>query len=219
MIRRSIEGKDGDSRNALKQLRGDPKLYKKIMDTLDIIGFFEPVMVAELYARDKVRGKVEVALSDKDDDLFIITPKSNSKGDLNIVRKLSGDTEEKYDVSIIKKNDITTDNVDLCRCDKVYNTKFGRVITDRKTYVTALFGDHNIYQMLCDFSKPIDVESLVSDINSKESKPSFKDFTDGLEKVVPEDEMDNILELNCYDNFDKISSIKVKTSHVLKIGG
>ena len=137
MIRRSIEGKEGEARNLLKTLKADPKLYKKIMDTLDIIGFFDPVMIAEVYDRDKKRGRVDLVLSDKDDSLFIITPRSNSKNDLTIVRKLSGDIEERYDLSIVKKNDITTDNVDLCRCDKIYNTKFGRLITDRKTYVTA----------------------------------------------------------------------------------
>ena len=217
MIRRSIEGKEGEAGNLLKTLKADPKLYKKIMDTLDIIGFFDPVMIAEVYDRDKKRGRVDLVLSDKDDSLFIITPRSNSKNDLTIVRKLSGDIEERYDLSIVKKNDITTDNVDLCRCDKIYNTKFGRLITDRKTYVTALFGDHNIYQMLSDFSSPVDVEALLADINSREVKPTFKDFTDSLGKVITEEEMDNILELNCYDDFCKTSSIKVRNSNVLKM--
>ncbi len=217
MIRRSIEGKEGEARNVLKTLKADPKLYKKIIDTLDIIGFFDPVMIAEVYDRDKKRGRVDLALSDKDDNLFIITPRSNSKNDLTIVRRLCGDTEERYDVSIIKKNDVTTDNVDLCRCDKIYNTKFGRLITDRKTYVTALFGDHNIYQMLSDFSNPIDVDTLLADINSREEKPTFKDFTDSLEKVITEEEMNNILELNCYDGFCKTTSIKVRNSNVLKM--
>ena len=56
MIRRSIEGKEGEARNILKTLKADPKLYKKIIDTLDIIGFFDPVMIAEVYDRDKKRG-------------------------------------------------------------------------------------------------------------------------------------------------------------------
>lgn len=217
MIRRSIEGKEGEARNLLKQLKANPKLYKKILDTLDIIGFFEPVMIAEVYDRNKQRGRVDLVLSDKDNALFIITPKSNSKGDLNIIKKLSGNTEEVYDITIVKKNDVTTDNVDLCRCDKIYNTRFGRVISDRKTYVTALFGDHNIYQMLCDFSKPIDIEPLLADINARDDKPSFKEFTEGLEKVVPEEEMDNIIELNSYDEFVKTSSIKVRRDNVLRM--
>ena len=205
-----IVGKDGEATGLAKLLKSNPKFYQKLMDAFDILGYFDNTIEAEVFSRDKRRGRVDLLLTDKNEDLFIITPRSNSKNDLTIIRKLSGDYDESYDLSIIKKNELTNDNIDLCRTDTIYNTRYGRLISDRKTFVTALFGDNYTYQMLSDFTNPINIEPLISEMNSKEEKPSFKEFVSGIEKSVDPSEIDNILELNCYRNFDKVGSIKVK---------
>jgi hypothetical protein len=203
-----IIGKDGEANGLLSRLRSNPKFYAKLMDAFDVLGYFDSVITAEVFERDKRRGRVDILLTDKNEDLFIVTPKSNCKEDLNIIRKLSGDYDESYDLSLTKKREINNDNIDLCRVDKTYYTRHGRLMSDRKTFANLFIGGNVAYQLLTSFDKPIDIDPIVKEINSKEEKPTFKDFIDAFGKNLSNEEVDNILEANAYNDFERTTTIR-----------
>ena len=202
-----IKAIDGNAKSAMAIIRSNAKFYKKLLDSLDILGFFDNTVIAEIFNVDKRLGKVEVSFTDKNEDLFILTSKSNNKSDLTTVRKLSDEDDISYDLSLIKKSDINNDNIDLCRVDKIYNTRHGRLISDRKTFATLFLGN-TAYQLLSSFDKPIDIEPVINEINSIGDKPTFKEFIDAFGKNLSNDEIDEILEVNSYTDFERTSTIR-----------
>lgn len=202
-----IKAIETNAKSAMAIIRSNPKFYKKLLDSLDILGFFDNTVIAEIFNVDKRLGKVEVSFSDKNEDLFIITAKSNNKNDLTIVRKLSDEDDTSYDLSLVKKTDVNNDNIDLCRTDRVYNTRHGRLISDRKTFATLFLGN-TAYQLLSSFDNPIDIEPVINEINKKEEKPTFKEFIDAIGTALTEDEIDRVLEVNSYSDFERTSTIR-----------
>ena len=203
-----IIGKDVEAKRNLSIIRSNPKLYRKIMDSLNIIGFFDNVVEAELFNTDKRLGKVDLSLSDNNGDLYIICSRSNNKNDVNVIRKIGDDIDESYDLSLLKKSDVTNDNIDLCRVDKTYNTRHGRLITDRKTFTTLFLGN-TAYQVLSNFDKEVNIEKIVSDINKLEEKPTFKEFIGAFGNAIESDEVDNVLEVNSYSDFERTSTLRL----------
>ena len=201
---------DNNTMSAVKALRSNQKIYVRILEALDLLGFFERQVVAEIFNEDKRKGRTDICISDKNEDLFILTCRSLNKNDLNVIRKVGNDEDVSYDLSLIKKAELNNDNIDLCRTDTVYNTRHGRLISDRKNFVSLFLGGNVAYQLLSEFDKPIPIDRIVADINDIEEKPSFKQFISSFEKNLLPNQIDQIIEINAYNEFVKIGNVRVK---------
>ena len=198
---------DNNTMNAVKVLRSNTKLYTRIIDALSLIGDFDKQVVAEIFNEDKRKGRVDICITDNNEDLFILTCKSLNRNELPIIRKVSDKEDISYDVSLVKKAEIDNGNIELCRTGYVYGTKYGRLISDKKSFYSLFLGGNDIYQVLGDFSKPIDVDKVIKLINDCDNKPKFTDFIDMIEKVFPESELDNIQSISSYDGYKNYSII------------
>ena len=117
---------DDKTKSAIRELRSNIKLFNRVNDALNMIGSFDKQVVAEIFNEDKRKGRIDICISDKNEDLYIITCRSLNKNELGIIRKVGDKEDVSYDLSLIKKADLTMENIDLCRTDKVYNTRHGR---------------------------------------------------------------------------------------------
>ena len=203
-----IIGNDYETKRNLSFIRSNNKFYKKMIDALNILGFFDKKVEAEVFNVDKRLGKVDLSFTDNNGDMFIICSKSNNKNDLNIIRKLGDDIDESYDLSLLKKSEVNNDNIDLCRTDKVYNTKHGRLISDKRTFISLFLGNE-AYQLLADFNHDIDIYNVVNEINKYDIKPTFKNFVDSLNSEITDDDLDHVIAFNAYKDYVKVGSIRM----------
>ena len=189
----------------LEKLKNNQKQYSKIYRALSLLGKFSGKVTAELF-EDNAE-KVDLVITDDNSDLFIFTVSSTSKNDLNIIRRVSSSEEAFYDLSLVKKSEITEENIEICRTFKTYDTRYGRFVTDYHTFFTLFLGKNICYQMRADFEDNIDCDSILKHINSYEDIPSFRDFIKVFETVLPADYFSNIKEISCYDNFCQLERI------------
>lgn len=203
---------DREAEEAVRFLKSDERIYSRISTSLGLIGDFNRIANAHLYENNRREGKIELVLEDKNKDIFVITAKSPYREDLSIIKKYTDKGEMIYDLSLLKnkKCDINEGNIDLCRVCYEYGTKHGRIMTDKKTFLTLFLGEKNAYQLLCNFENQIPMDVLLMDINMYEKKPTFKEFVESLGNVLPPYEIDNISEINAYTEFVKVGSVKVK---------
>ena len=201
---------DNDTKNAVKALRSNIKLFTRINEALNLIGDFDKQVVAEIFNEDKRKGRTDICITDNNEDLFILTARSLNKNDLSIIRKVSDKDDKSYDVSLVKKAEINKDNIELCRTSNVYGTRHGRLISDGKTFFSFFLGGNNAYQLLADFSEPVNVDKIIGLINRCEDKPKFVDFIGIFQNVLSDSEIDNIIEITSYTEFCQDSKVRVK---------
>jgi len=199
---------DREAQEAIRLLQSNTKEYAKVTNALGLIGNFNRIANAHIYEDNRRIGKLDLVLEDKEKNLFVITAKSPNREDLTIIKKYTDKGETIYDLSLLKKCDINDGNINLCKTCYEYGTKHGRIMTDKKTFLTFFLGGKNAYQLLCDFENQIPIDVLLMDINMYENKPSFKEFVESLGNVLPPYEIDNIKEIDAYTEFVKVGSIK-----------
>ena len=209
-----INSLDTDTSRNLSIIRSNTKLYNKLVDAFKILGNFNKECDAEIFNTDKRLGKVDIAITDGDGSIFIITTRSNNKNDLNIIRKV-GDEDILYDLSLSKKEAITRDNIDLCRTGSVINTRHGRFITDKKTFFSLFLGDV-CYQVIASFDKEINVKPFIEDINSYNEKPSVKDFLNIFDRKLLPDEVPNLKEIITYKDALRVGAVKLNVDNINK---
>ncbi len=204
---------DREAQEAVRLLQSNAKEYAKVTNALGLIGNFNRIANAHIYEDNRKSGKLDLVLEDKEKNLFVITAKSPNREDLTIIKKYDDKGESIYDLSLLKKCDINEGNIDLCRTYYEYGAKHGRVMTDKKTFLTFFLGGKTAYQMLCNFENQIPMEVLLMDLNMYQNKPTFKEFVESLGNVLPPYEINNITEINAYTEFVKVGSIKVNEAN------
>ena len=201
-----INSIDNDTARNLSIIRSNTKLYTKMCDAFMILGDFKKEVDAEIFNVDKRLNKVDIAITDNNGDIFIITSRSNNKNDLNIIRQVA-DEDIFYDLSLSKKEAITIDNIDICRSGYVFNTRHGRFITDKKTFLSLFLGGNTCYQVITKYDKEIDVKPFIDKINSFEEKPTVKEYLDMFESYS-----NNLKEVVTYKDSIRVGSVKLNNN-------
>lgn len=115
-----------------------------------------------------------------------------------------------YDLFLCKKYVLTNDNIDLIKTNKIYNFKFGRLITDEKSFYNIFLGNDICYQIEIDFKekKIISAQNLLDYLNKLESVPTFKEYVEMFESLLSVDDF-QMATLSAYKNFIRNGSIKI----------
>ncbi|MGM9878468.1 MAG: hypothetical protein ACI31R_00335 [Bacilli bacterium] len=193
----------------LKQMKLQSKLYKRINDSLQILGNFGTRIEMNIYeVAEKENGSiVTLWCMDLDDNLFVICPFSTNKKDLSIISRETNEEYNKYDLSLSKNYELNETNINLTKTSKILGTKFGRLITDEHTFYNLFLGNNIIYQIELAVSnnKNINGKDLVSKINEFNDVPSLADYIKAFDLLLRNNNIDtSSITIGAYKNFEQI---------------
>ena len=163
----------------IDELKQKPSLYNKLVNSLLFLGDFNKDIVCNLYKEvdNKYESFTKLWCEDNNGNVFVFYITSKQRTDLNIITKLA-EEETNYDISLIKKAKLNEDNVDLIKFDQVCNFKFGRLITDNKTYFNIFLKDNICYRVsLIGNEDVIHTNIIIDKLNNLKDVPSFKTAT------------------------------------------
>ncbi len=177
---------DEKLKNCLDNYKLNTKIYNRICEGLKIIGNFEDKTFVELYEINKEKGIITGAISDIDGNIFLINLLSSNKNNYTIIKVVSNINEKEYDLSLIKKSNLSKDNIELCRNGQLYDHKFGRLITDNKSFYSIFFPNNICYQIKTNSNNKLNIKSLLLTINSFEKQPNLKELIESIKSLFEE---------------------------------
>lgn len=202
----------------LENYRKNIKEYSKLLEILKILGNIYNKIQVELYDinEDKENKRIRLCFIDNSDNLFIFCPYSTTKNDRNKIKKITNDFTFTYDISLSKKFLLDKENINLIQCDEIYNTKFGRLITNNKTYYNLFLGNDICYQILIqNKDKNIEYKNIIEELNKLENAPKFKEYVNLIEKILLSKNIEfKKIELSVFQKFEKISGFSVDNENL-----
>lgn len=171
-------------------MKFNSKIYLKLISALQHLGHFdEEKNEVEIYdsVETEENKKIRLWCSDFDDNLFIFYAKSNDKKDIFKIAKETNEKTIEYDLSLAKKYDITSDNIELTRTGKILNFKFGRLITDDKSFYSLFMSGDLVFQVSGDFDKELTNDIIVK-LNNFLVIPTLSEFIRFFEIVLSEND-------------------------------
>ena len=199
--------------NVLNNFKNSQKIYLRILELLQLVGNFEGKTEIELYEIHNTDDKKEIKiwLSDLDGNIFILTACTTSKADISKIEKLTNDNHLIYDLSLAKKFKLTSDNVRLTQTGIKYDFKFGRLITDNKSFYNLFLGNNTCYQISIEFvEQPVSIEKLLYKLNQLENSPKFIDYIQIFDNLITEDKLKfTIINLSAFQNFEMIGNMTI----------
>lgn len=199
--------------NVLNNFKNNQKIYLRILELLQLVGNFEGKTEIELYEIHNTDDKKEIKiwLSDLDGNIFILTACTTSKADISKIEKLTNDNHLIYDLSLAKKFKLTSDNVRLTQTGIKYDFKFGRLITDNKSFYNLFLGNNTCYQLSIEFvEQPVSIEKLLYKLNQLENSPKFIDYIQIFDNLITEDKLKfTIINLSAFQNFEMIGNMTI----------
>lgn len=191
-------------------LKNEEKLYKRIINTLNILGSFNSKIEVNVYElKDDC---LKVWCTDLEDNIFIFNLKAKDKNELYMITHITNNFEKTYDISLAKKFELNKDNVNYIRSAKTYNCKFGRLITDEKTFYSVYLGNNIGFQLCINYSpKRFIAEDILSYLNSMDNKPSFLEFIKMFEELIEINDIKfEYIEVSAYKDFKRIGHLKTE---------
>lgn len=84
-----------------------------------------------------------------------------------------------------KKSDITPDNIELTKSGKIFNFKFGRLITDNKYFYCLFMSGDIVYQVSENFDKDLTTD-IIKKVNELSVIPILSEFIKIFEIILLE---------------------------------
>lgn len=90
-------------------------LYERILNTLLLLGNFDKNINCQLYEThdEDDYSYIKLWCEDIDGNIFVFYPISSIKHSLYFIDKYENEDEKHYDISLLKKFDITEQNINL----------------------------------------------------------------------------------------------------------
>lgn len=130
---------------------------------------------------------VEIKLwtEDINGDIFIICPVSPEKNLNYIVEKMCGNFMYKYNLALMKKYDFSSECEQLMFCDNIKDFKFGRLITDNRTYFNIFLSNDIIYSIrIFDLKNNLNSEEVLNELNLMMENISIVDYVNIINKLL-----------------------------------
>lgn len=196
-----LYSKDERIGNLINSMKFNPKNYQKLLSALQSLGEFDGKAEVDIYdSVEKEEGKkIRLWCSDLSDNLFIFYAISNERNDMLKIIKETNDESYEYDLLLAKKFNITSENIELTKCGKVNNFKFGRLITDDKSFYSLFMGGDIVYQISGNFDKVL-TSCIVNRLNNFKELPTLSEFIKIFEMIL--------LNSSCYFSKLKILAFK-----------
>lgn len=185
-----LYSRNDETSNLIKEMKSHSKVYLKLISSLQKLGHFDEAKnEVEIYdsVETEENKKIRLCCSDLDDNIFIFYATSNDKKDIFKIVKETNEKTLEYDLSLAKKYDITSDNIELTRTGKILNFKFGRLITDNKNFYSLFMSGDLIFQVSGDFDKELTNDIIVK-LNNFLVIPTLSEFIRVFEIVLSEND-------------------------------
>lgn len=200
-------------KNVLDIFKSNQKSYLRTLEFLQLIGNFDDKTEIELYEISDTNENKEIKLwlSDIHDNIFILTPISTIKPNVNKIEKLTNDSQLIYDLSLAKKFKLTSDNITLLQSGIKYDFKYGRLITDNKNFYNLFLSNNTCYHLNVEFEEQcVSIEKLLSKLNKLESGPKFTDYIQIFDSILTEDMLKfTTINLSAFQNFEMIGNVTI----------
>ncbi len=218
MKKTKMYSNDTRIKGTLKEYKKKEKLYERINNALNILGDFSKSIEVNLYREINTDEKQQIKLWCGDDEnrIFIFCPSSTDKNDTTIIECYDKNSNCTYNIALLKKHEITSDNIGLARFDKQYNFRHGRLITDEKTYYSVFISNDVAYQIQFankDIVVPADM--VLNQLNNSNSI-SFTAFKRVFDQFLQEDCPIEAKALTAYKDFEIIGHISFETHNGIK---
>lgn len=191
------------------------KIENKIIEFMNVVGTFPVSVELNLYdvkKKDDNITDIIVYCTDFYHNIFTFSLYSDERNNLNIIEKSTDNGDTKYDVSLSKKYELTKDNVDLIKTDKQYNFKYGRLVTDEKSFYSIFLGNDKSYQLTINFKNDsMSRIDILKELNSLDSEPNFITTVKIFENILECNNLEySSLKLDYYENFEKKESFQLE---------
>ena len=192
-----------------------------MLEFLKLLGNFDGITDAELYEKfeNKEKKYIKVWVSDLDDNIFVLTPYSTFRTETFIIEKLTNDNNFKYDLLLAKKFNLTKDNIDLTQTEFVLNFKFGRLITNNKSFFNLFLSDNLCYQIKINNNNDfvINSDEIIQELNKLNNLPKFSEFIDLFGLYLKNNNIDfKSIDLGLYKNFERVSFLTINEKNSKK---
>lgn len=199
----------------LDKYKQNSKVYTKVLEALQILGSFNDKIVIDLYEIKEENNDytINVWCCDESSNIFIFTLFSTLKNNMLVLDRITDDKEEKYDLSLLKKYTLTKDNIALARTLKVYNHKYGRLITDDESFYSLFLSNNQCYQIIVDYIvKPNELlsKNIISSLNNRDTSPTFQSYIDIFYNIIKQKNLNfNQVYIYAYKDFEKIAVLNI----------
>ena len=201
--------------NVLEEFKNNQKSYLRMLGLLQLLGNSDGKTEVDFYEENNKDDKknIKIWFSDLEGNIFILTTYSTSRAELTIVEKLTNDNHFKCDLALAKKFNLTSDNVELTQTEFVSTFKFGRLITDNKSFYNLFLSDNVCYQIQINSNSNddnIDSKELLIELNKLENIPKFMEYIEIFDSLLQKSNINySLISLRAYKNFEKIGSLSI----------
>lgn len=195
----------------LSSMKTNLKIYNRLIEGLKLLGSFDGKTEVEIYDTLTVGDDKKIRLCCFDDDsrLFIFYGESFDRNDL---LKLSREDDKgtiKYDLSLAKKYELNSENIDFTRTGNIYGLKFGRLITNWTDFYSLFLRDDIGYQILGDFSSSFD-KNIINLINSFDQTPKLADCILVFESMIKDEQISfSKMNVKTFKNLELLGSFTI----------
>lgn len=195
----------------LSSMKTNLKIYNRLIEGLKLLGSFDGKTEVEIYDTLTVGDDKKIRLCCFDDDsrLFIFYGESFDRNDL---LKLSREDDKgtiKYDLSLTKKYELNSENIDFTRTGNIYGLKFGRLITNWTDFYSLFLRDDIGYQILGDFSSSFD-KNIINLINSFDQTPKLADCILVFESMIKDEQISfSKMNVKAFKNLELLGSFTI----------
>lgn len=207
----------------LSNLKLNNKIYSKLLESLQLIGKFNKKIEVEFYEsnEDDENTKINLFCFDSDDNIYFLCVKSSEKKDLLKITKETDLHTYHYDISLSKDFELNLDNIEFTLTGKVFDFKFGRLITDNSSFYSLFLGNNIGYQIKGDFNIPKNnnvVNELLVCLNKFTEIPKLLDFVGILEDILKKKRIDfGDITISAFKDFKRIGYFTIVAENQKKV--
>ena len=208
---------DNKYTNLVEKFCNNEKLSNRIYDFLKVKGNFGDQIVLDIYdiKEDDDKQYIKFSCVDLDDIIYIICPFTSEKNDVYVVQEITNESETIYNVLLLKKSIISSENIGLTKADNKYNFKFGRLFTDDKTYINLFLTDDICYEIKMDNnSNKLVHEQIINELNKLNNIPKLIDCMKIIENLISKFNLEiDITSISSYKNYILINEMNFNKNH------
>lgn len=211
--------KNENVHNILYNMQLNQKLYLRLVESLQVLGRFDDKVEVDFYDRveSKKGTKIRLWCTDSEGNLFIFYGISCDRKDWLKIIKETNEEELEYDISLAKKYSLNLENINFTRTKQIYDFKFGRLVTDEKTFYSLFLGSDIIYQILGNFNGNV-IKDLLNQLNELKNEPKFMDFLNVFNNVLTNNKIQYFVSsISTIKDFELTSSFQLNIKDKKKI--
>lgn len=211
--------KNENVHNILYNMQLNQKLYLRLVESLQVLGRFDDKVEVDFYDRveSKKGTKIRLWCTDSEGNLFIFYGISCDRKDWLKIIKETNEEELEYDISLAKKYSLNLENINFTRTKQIYDFKFGRLVTDEKTFYSLFLGSDIIYQILGNFNGNV-IKDLLNQLNELKNEPKFMDFLNVFNNVLTNNKIQYLVSsISAIKDFELTSSFQLNIKDKKKI--